>query len=48
MNRRKYGPPKPGKGCAKRTISASKPLYDMPVDIRSIDVYDQFVQEVHP
>ena len=48
MNRRKYGRPKPGKGRAKRTISPSKPLYDIPVDIRSIDVYDQFVQEVHP
>jgi len=48
MNRRKYGRPKPGKGRAKRTISPSKQLYDMPVDIRSIDVYDRFVQEVHP
>ena len=48
MNRRKYGRPKPGKGRAKRTISPSKSLYDMPVDIRPIDVYDQFVQEVQP
>ena len=48
MNRRKYGRPKPGKGRAKRTISPSKSLYDMPVDIRPIDVYDQFVREVQP
>jgi transposase len=48
MNRRKYGRPKPGKGRAKRTISPSKPRYDMLVDVRSIDVYDQFVQEVQP
>ena len=46
MNRRKYGRQKPGKGRAKRTISPSKPLYDIPVDIRPIDVYDRFVQEV--
>ena len=48
MNRRKYGHPKPGKGRAKRTISPSRPRYDMPVDVRPIDVYDQFVQEVQP
>ena len=48
MNRRKYGRPKPGKGRAKRTISPSKPNYDMVVDIRPIDVYDQFVQAVQP
>ena len=48
MNRRKYERPKPGKGRARRTISPSKSLYDMPVDIRPIDVYDQFVQEVQP
>lgn len=48
MNRRKYGRPKPIKGRAKRTISPSRPRYDMPVDIRPIDVYDQFVQEVQP
>jgi transposase len=48
MNRRKYGRPKPGKGRAKRTISPSKPRYDMLVDVRPIDVYDQFVQEVQP
>jgi hypothetical protein len=46
MNRRKYGHYKIGKGRAKRTISPSKPKYDMQVDIRPIDVYDQFVQEV--
>lgn len=48
MNRRKYGRPKPGKGRAKCTISPSRPRYDIPVDIRPIDVYDQFVQEVQP
>jgi transposase len=46
MNRRKYGSRKSGKGRAKRTISPRKPAYDMPVDIRPIDVYDQYVQEV--
>ena len=46
MNRRKYGSHKPGKGRAKRTISPRKPAYDMPVDIRPIGVYDQYVQEV--
>ena len=48
MNQRKYGRPKQDKGRAKRTISPNKPLYDIPVDIRPIDVYDQFVQEVQP
>ncbi len=48
MNRRKYGHHKPGKGRAKLTISPSKPKYDIPVDVRPIDVYDQFVQEVRP
>ena len=48
MNRRKYGRRHPGKGRAKRTISPSKPKYDMWVDIRPIEVYDQFVREVQP
>jgi transposase len=34
---------KAGKGRAKRTISPRKPKYDMPVDIRPIGVYEQFV-----
>lgn len=46
MNRRKYGFQKPGKGRAKHTISPRKPVYDMPVDIRPIGFYDQYVQEV--
>ena len=48
MNRRKYGHHKPGKGRARRTISPGKPKYDIPVDIRPIGIYDQFVQEVRP
>ncbi len=48
MNRRKYGHHKPGKGRAKHTISPRKPKYDMLVDVRPIDVYDQFIQEVRP
>jgi transposase len=46
MNRRKYGLRRPSKGRAKRTISPKKPQYDIPVDIRPIDIYDQHVQEV--
>ncbi len=46
MNRRKYAHPKQGKGRAKCTISPNKPLYDIPVDIRPIDAYEQFAQEV--
>ena len=48
MNRRKYGHHKPGKGRARHTISPSNPKYDMQVDVRPIDVYDQFIQEVRP
>ena len=46
MNRRKYGNSKPGKGRAKCTISPEKPAYDIPVDIRPLDVYDDYVREV--
>ncbi|GAB6098080.1 IS21-like element ISMac3 family transposase [Desulfatiferula olefinivorans] len=46
MNRRKYGHVKPGKGRAKHTISPLKPAYDIPVDIRPLDVYDAYVKEV--
>jgi hypothetical protein len=46
MNRRKYAHTKPGKGRAKRTISPSKPQYDIDVAIRPVDVYDHFVRQV--
>ena len=46
MNRRKYSHGKPGKGRAKYTISPQKPAYDIPVDIRSLDVYDDLVRQV--
>lgn len=46
MNRRKYGHGRPGKGRAKYTISPQKPVYDIPVDIRPIDVYDDYVRQV--
>ena len=46
MNRRKYAHVKPGKGRAKHTISPQKPKYDIPVSIRPIAVYDDYVGEV--
>ncbi len=46
MNRRKYGRGQPGKGRAKHTISPRKPAYDIPVDIRPIEAYDDYVSEV--
>lgn len=39
MNRRKYGYSRYQKGRAKRTISPTKPLYDMEVQTRSIKIY---------
>jgi hypothetical protein len=45
MNRRKYGHVKPGKGRAKHTISPLKPLYDIPVDIRPVVYYDDYIRE---
>ena len=46
MNRRKYGYGKPGKGRAKYTISPQKPVYEIPVYIRPIEVYDDYVRQV--
>ena len=40
MNKRKYAHVKPSKGRAKSTISPSKPLYDMDVEVRSPHIYD--------
>ena len=45
MNKRKYGNHRRSKGRAKHTISPLKPKYDMDVQIRPVDVYDQMVQE---
>ena len=41
---RKYGNGRRTKGRAKYTISPSKPLYDLDVQIRSMDVYDEEVR----
>ncbi|MEE8378394.1 MAG: IS21 family transposase [Candidatus Aminicenantaceae bacterium] len=40
MNKRKYAHVKRSKGRAKSTISPSKPLYDMDVEVRSTHIYD--------
>jgi hypothetical protein len=48
MNKRKYGNGARGKGRAKRTISPSKPLYDMQVFIRPVYEYDRLIGEVTP
>ena len=49
MNQRKYHHGTRGKGRAKRTISPSKPLYDMDVLIRPLCEYDRLIgQEVAP
>jgi len=41
MNRRKYGYSRYQKGRAKKTISPTKPLYDMEVQTRSIRIYEE-------
>jgi len=41
MNRRKYNHGRRVKGRAKQTISPQKPLYDMDVEVRPIQIYDQ-------
>jgi hypothetical protein len=46
MNARKYSHGRRGKGRAKRTISPSKPLYEMDVQIHPLDVYDRIIGEV--
>jgi hypothetical protein len=48
MNKRKYGNGTRAKGRAKRTISPSKPLYDMDVLIRPVYEYDRLIGEVTP
>lgn len=46
MNRRKYGRGRRIKGRAKRTISPSRPSYEMDVGVRPIGIYDQVAGEV--
>lgn len=46
MNSRKYHNGRRMKGRAKRTISPSKPLYDMDVEIRPALIYDHLIEEV--
>ena len=48
MIKRKYGNGARGKGRAKRTISPSKPLYDMDVFIRPVCEYDRLIGQVNP
>ena len=44
MNKRKYGITRRTKGRAKHTISPLKPLYDLDVQIRPMDIYDEEVR----
>lgn len=44
MNKRKYGNGRRLKGRAKHTISPSKPLYDLDVQVRPMDIYDEEVR----
>lgn len=44
MNKRKYGKPHRTKGRAKLTISPSRPLYDLDVQIRPMSIYDSEVR----
>jgi len=46
MNQRKYAHTRQSKGRAKQTISPVKPPYDMDVEIRSLDVYQEALEEV--
>ena len=49
MNQRKYHHGRRTKGRAKRTISPQKPLYDMDVQIRPLNIYDEYIGGlVHP
>ena len=48
MNKRKYKSGHRLKGRARYTISPSKPLYAMDVEVRPLFIYDQIVQEVRP
>lgn len=48
MNQRKYKSGRRIKGRAKYTISPSKPVYAMDVEVRPVFIYDQIVREVRP
>jgi hypothetical protein len=48
MNKRKYKGGRRIKGRARYTISPSRPLYDMDVQVRPVFIYDRFVEEVRP
>jgi len=48
MNKRKYKSGRRIKGRARYTISPDKPPYAMDVQVRSLSVYDQLVEEVQP
>lgn len=48
MNRRKYKSGRRIKGRAKHTISPGKPRYAMDVQVRSLFIYDQLVEQVQP
>jgi transposase len=48
MNKRKYKSGRRIKGRARYTISPSKPMYDMDVQVRPLFIYDQLVEEVRP
>ena len=48
MNKRKYKSGRRIKGRARYTISPDKPQYAMDVQVRSLSVYDQLVEEVQP
>jgi len=48
MNKRKYKSGRRIKGRARYTISPSKPLYDMDVQVRPLLIYDRFVEQVRP
>ena len=44
MNRRKYSHGRTGKGRAKQTISPTRVLYEMDVDVRPLETYTRFVE----
>ena len=48
MNRRKYGHSKRFKGRAKGTVSPTKPLYDLDVEVRPLSAYDAYAGEERP
>jgi hypothetical protein len=48
MNKRKYRRGRRIKGRARYTISPSKPLYDIDVQVRPLFIYERLVEEVRP